>query len=55
MEKFSQTQENKVTISKRLASLPHNPLVSLEKSEANSENFARRQVRPCELSCPMTM
>jgi len=51
MEKFSQTQENKVTISKRLASLPHNPLISLEKSEANSENFARRQVGFCAQWC----
>ena len=55
MEKFSQTQENKVTISKRLASLPHNPLISLEKSEANSENFARRQVRPCQLFSVLTV
>ena len=44
MEKFAQTSENKVTITKYLSALPSNPLILLEDWAQNWEDFSKRQV-----------
>ena len=44
MEKFAQTSENKVTITKYLIALPSNPLIILEDWAQNLEDFSKRQV-----------
>lgn len=50
LEKFAQTSENKATIKKKLALLPENPLVRLER-HAESNNFTLRQVGFCARWC----
>ena len=44
MEKFAQTSENKVTITKYIIALPSNPLIILEEWAQNMEDFSKRQV-----------
>lgn len=44
MEKFAQTSENKITITKYLIALPSNPLIILEDWAQNFEDFSKRQV-----------
>ena len=53
LEKFSQTSENKVTISKRLNSFPpeSHPLAKLEENCLNSSDFVSRQVGFCSQWC----
>lgn len=50
LEKFAQTSENKATIKKKLALLPENPLVRLER-HTDSNNFTLRQVGFCARWC----
>ncbi|KAH6946841.1 hypothetical protein HPB50_015441 [Hyalomma asiaticum] len=50
LEKFAQTSENKVTLEKRLSSLPENPLAKMEPW-VNSEDFVERQVGFCAQWC----
>ena len=52
LEKFSQTSENKVTISKRIeGSKDSNPLETLEERFLESEDFISRQVGFCSQWC----
>ena len=44
MEKFAQTSENKITITKYIIALPSNPLIILEDWAQNFEDFSKRQV-----------
>ena len=51
LEKFSQTTENKLTISKHFSSLEHHPLMVLEKLFINSSDYVSRQVGFCAQWC----